>query len=240
MPRTDADRRIEELEAQLEQQRRLNQHLSRQLEKLLADVERLKKKPSRGRKRRKEREAKAAGRKEEGDPPKAPPRDEGDADDTEKGVPRREPLPDHLERHVEEHPLEAVTCCTAPVLEARDPKILERKTFVPARTAVKRVELHRAVCLCCGAEHTAETPPLAMPNGSMSAALIAFIVHGKCGLHLPLKRIIEDLLEKGLRMAKSTMSNVMRHAAELLVPIYDRIVAALFASDLIHVDGTGI
>jgi transposase len=105
---------------------------------------------------------------------------------------------------------------------------------------VKRVELHQAQCMCCGAMHTAETPPLAMPNGSMSAALIAYIVSGKCGLHLPLKRIMEVLLEKGLRMAKSTMSNVMRHASTLLIPVYDRIVAALFTGDLLHLDGTGI
>lgn len=241
MPRSDTDRRIEELEAQLAQRDRLNDHLSRQLAKLLDEVAKLKKKPSRGRKRKKEKEARAAGRKEEGEPPTAPPRDADVKADTEKGVPRRKPLPDQLERHIEEHALEAgVTCCGTPLLEERDPKVLERKTFIPARTAVKRVELHQAQCICCGALHTAETPPLAMPNGSMSAALIAFIVNSKCGLHLPLKRIMEVLLEKGLRMAKSTMSNVVRHVAELLIPIYDRIVAALFTSDLIHLDGTGI
>lgn len=240
MPPSDDRKRTEELEAELAQRDRLIENLSNQVAKLLDEVAKLKKKPSRGRKRRKEREERAAQRKEDGEPPKPPPRDAETEGDAEKGVPRREPLPDHLERHVEEHPIEAVACCSAPVLEARDPKVMERKTFIPARTAVKRVELHRAVCICCGAEHVAETPPLAMPNGSMSAALIAFIVHGKCGLHLPLKRLIEDLLDKGLRMAKSTMSNVVRHAAELLVPVYDRIVAALFASDLIHVDGTGI
>mgnify|MGYP002631864986 CR=1 FL=1 len=241
MPQSDADRRIEELEAQLAQQRRLNDHLSKQVARLLDEVAKLTKKPSRGRKRRKEREAKAAGRKEDGDPPEAPPRDAEVDTGTEQGVPRREPIPDHLERHVEEHSLDsAVTCCHTPVLEERDPKVLERKTFIPARTAVKRVELHQAQCMCCGAMHTAETPPLAMPNGSMSAALIAYIVSGKCGLHLPLKRIMEVLLEKGLRMAKSTMSNVMRHASTLLIPVYDRIVAALFTGDLLHLDGTGI
>jgi transposase len=241
MPQSDADRRIEELEAQLAQQRRLNDHLSKQVARLLDEVAKLTKKPSRGRERRKEREAKAAGRKEDGDPPEAPPRDAEVDTGTEQGVPRREPIPDHLERHVEEHSLDsAVTCCHTPVLEERDPKVLERKTFIPARTAVKRVELHQAQCMCCGAMHTAETPPLAMPNGSMSAALIAYIVSGKCGLHLPLKRIMEVLLEKGLRMAKSTMSNVMRHASTLLIPVYDRIVAALFTGDLLHLDGTGI
>ncbi len=244
MPRDDADRRNEYLEAQLAQRDRLIENLSNQVAKLLDEVAKLKKKkqkkPSRGRKRRKEREARAKGRTDDEEPPKAPARDEPD-DDGDKGVPRRGAIPEHLERHVEEHGLSVdVGCCSSPLLEARDPRVLERKTIIPEHVAVKRVELHRAQCMCCGAMHTAATPPLAMPNGSMSAALIAYVVHGKCGLHLPLKRILDVLLEKGMRVAKSTMSNVMRHAADLLVPVYDRIVAALFASDLIHLDGTGI
>jgi len=241
MPRSDADRRIEELEAQLAQRDRMIEHLTKQVSQLLDEVAKLTKKPSRGRKRRKEREARTKARKEQGAPPQAPARDDEPDGDGEKGVPRRGPLSDHLERRVEEHALSSdVTCCSTPLLEERDPKVLERRTVIPERVAVKRVELHRAQCVCCGAVHTAPTPPLAMPNGSMSAALIAYIVHGKCGLHLPLKRIMEVLLEKGMRLAKSTLSNVMRHAAELLVPVYDRIVATLFASNLIHLDGTGI
>ncbi len=238
----DALRRNQELEAQLAQRDRMIENLSAQVAKLLDEVAKLKKKPSRGRKRKKEREARARakGRTDDGEPPKAPARDEPE-DNGDKATPRRGPIPEHLERHVEEHTLsDDIGCCATPLLEARDPRVLERKTIIPEHVAVKRVELHRAQCLCCGTVHTAATPPLAMPNGSMSAALIAYVVHGKCGLHLPLKRILGVLMEKGMRVAKSTMSNVMRHAANLLIPIYDRIVAALFASDLIHLDGTGI
>ena len=217
------------------------EHLTKQVAQLLDEVAKLTKKPSRGRKRRKEREARAKTRGEKGEAPQAPARDDEPDGDGKKGIPRRGPLSEHLERQVEEHELSSdVTCCSTPLLEQRDPKVLERRTVIPERVAVKRVELHRAQCVCCGAMHTAPTPPLAMPNGSMSAALIAYIVHGKCGLHLPLKRIMEVLLEKGMRLAKSTLSNVMRHAAELLVPVYDRIVAALFASNVLHLDGTGI
>ena len=36
------------------------------------------------------------------------------------------------------------------------------------------------------------------------------------------------------------MSNIMRHAAGLVPPIVDRIVARLCEADLLHVDGTGI
>lgn len=243
MTREDAERKIARLEAELAQRDRLLEGLYKQVAKLLDEVARLSKQPSRGRARRKEREAKTARKRDaDADPPTPPDRDEDDDDDSPKGVPRREPIDGDLERDLEEHPLDPnkVSCCPTPLLESREPKVLERKTLVPAHVRVRRVELHRAQCLCCGAVHTAQTPPLAMPNGSLTAVLIAYIVNGKCGLHLPLSRLIADLMAKGLRMAKSTMSNVMRHASGLLIPVYDRIVAALFSSHLIHIDGTGI
>jgi transposase len=180
---------------------------------------------------------------EGGEPPKPPERAKRDKSDPAGGAgPRRGPLPGHLERHVAVHPLDPMiaACCLTPLLETRDPIVQERKDYVPASVRVERIELHRAQCVCCGTMHTAPMPPVAMPNGSMTAALIAFIVHGKCGLHLPLIRLIQELASKGLAMAKATMSNVMRHAADLLVPVYDRIVAALFAGGLVHVDGTGV
>jgi uncharacterized coiled-coil protein SlyX len=119
MPRSDAERRIEELEAQLAQRDRLIEHLSKQVEQLRDEVAKLTKKPSRGRKRRKEREARAKARQEEGDPPQAPARDDVTEGNNEKGVPRRGPIADHLEREVEEHDLSSdVTCCsTYPVTD---------------------------------------------------------------------------------------------------------------------------
>ena len=137
-------------------------------------------------------------------------------------------------------PSEEVPCCSTPLLEAQEPLVQERRDFVPAQVRVHRLTLHRARCVACGTLHTAPKPPLALPNGSLTASLIAFIVYGKCGLHLPLARLIEDLKAKGLQMAKSTMSNVMKHAAHLLTPIVDRIAAALFQGDLLHLDGTGV
>ena len=59
-------------------------------------------------------------------------------------------------------------------------------------------------------------------------------------MHLPLVRIIGELASKGLALAKATMSDAMRHVAGLLGPVADRIRAAVFAKDLVHVDGTGV
>jgi transposase len=249
MNRDDLIRRLEHLEADLTQQRRLNLMQQQLVVKLMGEIARLKenknknkkaKKKARSRKERMSRSSR--GSVSDDRPPKPPPRSEPENAQSPRGTPRRGPLPANLERQVEEHPVDStrIACCETPLLEARDPLVQERRDFVKAHVRVHRLELHRAECLCCGAMHTAETPPVAMPNGSMTASLIAFIVYGKCGLHLPLVRIIEDLAAKGLPIPKTTMSNMMRLAADLLTPIVDRIVAAMFLGDLLHLDGTGI
>ena len=184
----DAERRIEQLEAELAQRDRLLQGLQNQVVQLLDEVAKLSKKKSARGKRPKKRATKKGAKAptKAVEPPKPPERSGQDETKSEgKGVPRRGPLPEELERHVDEHPLDhqTVTCCLMPLLEARKPVVQERKDIVPAYTRVHRTELHRAECLCCGTMHTAPMPPVAMPNGSMTAALIAYIVNGKCGLH---------------------------------------------------------
>lgn len=244
MSSDDSTRRIEELEAELAQRDRLISGLQNQMAELLDQVAKLiesdkKKGNAKKRRKKKSRSTSDASAK---DAPKPPARRHDDEDVGPKGTPRRGPLPEDLPREVDEHPIDPgqVECCATPLLEEMDPVVQERRDLVQAYTRIRQTVLHRAGCLCCGTVHTAETPPVAMPNGSMTASLIAYIVYGKCGLHLPLARIVEWLSSMSLPVPKSTMSNVMRHAADLLTPIVDRIVAALFASEVLHLDGTGI
>jgi transposase len=239
MDPVDLARQNEELRAALAQQKRVIEVLSKQVGKLLDDVARLTKKRPKG-KPKKESERSSPDASTTTPPPKPPEPAERRPIEKPGGVPRRSALPEGLPRDIDTRGLPPVTCCENPWLEARDPIVREQRDFVPAKVQIRRIELHRAECLCCGTVHTAPMPPVAMPNGSMTAALLAFIVHGKCGLHLPLVRLIGELASKGLSIAKATMSNAMRHVAGLLGPIADRILAAIFAKDLVHVDGTGV
>jgi transposase len=228
----------ERLRARVAQQERQNRLLAEQVTRLLDEVAKLTKKSKKKGEKAPHHEPTPSS--DAAPAPKPPERSKSSSTNGDGGRPRRQPPPDHLERVVQPEPLGTPSCCAFPLLEAREPLVREQKDHVPARVLVRRIELHRAECLCCGTMHTAPMPPVAMPNGSMTAALVAMIVHGKCSLHLPLVRIMGELLAMGLAVAKSTMSNVMRHAAGLLTPIYDRIVAALFASGLVHLDGTGV
>ncbi len=87
---------------------------------------------------------------------------------------------------------------------------------------------------------TRPMPPTAVPGGNMTASFLAHLVYSKCGLHMPLARISKDLRNQGLRLASSTLSDAMGHAADLLTPINDGIVSELFAGPLLHLDGTGL
>jgi transposase len=232
---------LDELRAVVAQQKRVIDVLTQQVGKLLDEVAHLTKKSGKGKARKKETPPSSSGEAGSSEPPPKPPAaSERKASEKPSGVPRRGPLPADLPRHVDEQPLPMVACCATPLLEARDPLVREQRDFVPATVRVQQIKLHRAECLCCGTVHTAPMPPVAMPNGSMTAALLAFVVHGKCGLHLPLIRIIGELASKGLSLAKATMSNAMRHAAGLLRPIADRVLAGILAKNLVHVDGTGV
>ena len=241
MNNDDLLREIEDLKADLRQQHRLVKGLQRQVATLLNEIAKRdeKKNPKREKKRdKKKRRDKAASEKVA---PKAPSRTEQTAtDDGEKGVPRRGPPPEDVPRNTEHHGILGTPCCQAPNLVRGPDKIIEQRDFVPARVEVRRVELEQWVCQCCDATHAAPLPAMAVPTGSMTGRLLAHIAASKCAMHLPLIRIGEQLAILGFTMASSTMSDAMGLVSDLLTVIYDRIIARLFASPLIQLDGTGM
>jgi hypothetical protein len=175
-----AQAELDELRVVVAQQKRVIDVLAQQVGKLLGEAANLTKKPN-GKAKTKPPPRSSGEPGSSEPPPKPPAASERKASEKLPGVPRRGPLSADLPRNVDEQPLPAITCCATPLLEARDPLIREQRDFVPATVRVQQIKLHRAECLCCGAVHTAPMPPVAMPNGSMTAALLAFVVYGKCG-----------------------------------------------------------
>jgi len=159
-----------------------------------------------------------------------------------KGKPRRRRLPDHLER--QETVIDVETCrndnCQSTDLTEIGRQTSEKLVFRRACVYVLQTTRLTKVCNDCEKITTAPMPPTAVPRGQMTSSFLAHIAYCKCALHLPLSRIAEDVLFLGVRLASSTLCGVMVQVAMLLTPIYDRIVAALFASMLMHADGTGL
>ena len=157
-----------------------------------------------------------------------------------KGKPRREPLPAHLERIIQRVLLEACLGCGSSQLAQQEPLVLEKLAYVKAHVRVRRIVLDVAACLDCGDVSTAPLPPLAVPKGNLDATMLAWLAYAKCGLHLPADRIAKDLAHRGVHLASSTLADAFAKIAWLLEPVFDRLVAMLFAHDLIHADGTGM
>ena len=246
MSAEDPNARAEELEAELKQQRRLNSGLQQQMARLLDEVARLQAELAKKRKKKPKKgtggKTKAESKKDPpAEAPTAPVREEPEpAAAEDKGVPRRGPLPDHLERNTEHHGVTPCRCCSAPRVVQIAPKVIEQRDYVPARLEVHRVELEQYQCENCDAIHRAPMPPTALPNGSLTGRMLAHIAVGKCAMSLPLSRIAEQLATMGIRLASSTMCNAMGHIARLVEPIYDRITARLFGGPVLLMDATGM
>ncbi len=157
-----------------------------------------------------------------------------------KRKPRRGPPPAHLERDTEEIPVRDCPSCGSTNLAELPPEVSEKLDYVRAHVRVRRTVRQSVRCRGCRTLTTAPLPPTALPGGSMTASFLSHVAYQKCGLHLPLARIAEDLRHQGVTMASSTLCDVMKHVARLVEPIVDRIVKRLFASGLLHTDGTGL
>lgn len=247
MSTDDSIAMVEELRAELRQQRRLNQGLQQQMAKLLNEMAKLqskkdmkskKKKAKRGKKTQKKKPDPSSSPEEA---PQAPVRDKASVGDPqEKGVPKRNPMPTQLERQVEEYPVSPQSCCSTPKLIQRKPKVIKHLDYIPARVVVRGIVLEQCFCDSCGAEHRAPMPAVAVPTGVLSARMLALIAYNKCAMHLPSVRTAEFLSTLGIELASSTMCNAMSHVSKLLDCIYDRIVARLFSGPLLQLDGTGM
>ncbi len=121
MTSDEALQKIEELEAEIRQQRRLNQGLQGQVARILdqlAKLEGKKPKPKKRKGKRDKRPEAASGAPTEA--PTAPERRSDPEAKKARGVPRRTPLPDRFERNTERHAAEPFQCCAVPWLRQVD------------------------------------------------------------------------------------------------------------------------
>jgi transposase len=238
-------KKIEELTADLRMQRRLTQGMQRQMAELLNAVADLQKELDKKKKKKKKKSKKKGGKKQTSEcvideAPKAPDRKTVEKPNQPKGVPRWQPPPDHLARNTVHHRAHIGACCSAPLVVQGDDKVIEQRNYTPATVDVTQHRIEQWGCENCGVEHEAPLPEMALPTGSMSGNLLAWVAYNKCGINTSLARIGEYLATLGLRLASSTMCNAMAHVGRLLEPIYDRAIGRMLASPVVLLDGTGM
>ena len=157
---------------------------------------------------------------------------------------RRELDLDKLPHYRHEHDLsdadKQCSCCgrAKDRIGQDESKILE---YVPAKLEVHVHVRPKYACRYC--KNGVASPPVpARPiaRGIAGPGLIAQVVVSKFGDHLPLYRQEDFFTRHGLHIARSTLCDWVRAAADLLRPLYDRQKERVLKSSVLWTDDTPI
>jgi transposase len=157
---------------------------------------------------------------------------------------RRELDFDKLPHYRHEHDLSATDKQCSGCGRAKDrigqdeSRILE---YVPAKLEVHVHMRPKYACRYCQ-DGVASPPPPVRPitRGIAGPGLIAQIIVGKFGDHLPLYRQEDFFTRHGLHIPRSTLCDWVRAAAELLKPLYQRQKELVLQSPVLWTDDTPV
>jgi transposase len=171
--------------------------------------------------------------------------------------PRRDPhgravLPEHLERRDVVHDLteaeKLCPCCGEPRVcigeQATEQLDLEPARFFVRRTVKKSYACRRCDPTAVPAELRFQTAgptqvgPIA--KGLCGPGLLAHVITAKFADHTPLHRLSGQLARSGVSIARATLGDWLRQAADLLEPLYLLMHRRLLLSRVIHGDDTSV
>lgn len=155
-------------------------------------------------------------------------------------------IPDGLPQEVIEYELpESERLC--PVDGIPMPRIRWEESrqldYVPGK--LKEV-VHRRAVYACPKKHdeatlvTSPKPPQPVEKGLAAAGLLAQVVVGKFGDHLPGYRLEDIFSRHGVEIRRSTIYDWLAGAADLCKPLYELMKERVLASKVIHTDDTQV
>jgi len=156
----------------------------------------------------------------------------------------RNTLPDHLPRETVEHDLSEGEKCCPECGEQRQRigcETSEQLEFVPAVLKVLEHVRWKYACRICQ-EHVAVAPPPSRPieKGLPGPGLLSAIVVGKQADHLPLYRLEDVFARAGVELSRSTLCRWALQTADILEPLYRRMIERVRSSAAIHTDDTPV
>jgi transposase len=119
----------------------------------------------------------------------------------------------------------------------------EQVDFEPARL---KVVVHKRAVYACPEKHdeakliTAPKPPQPIEKGLAASGLLAAMVVGKFGDHLPGYRLEDILSRSGVDIRRSTIYDWLAATADLTRPLYKLMKQRVLASKVIHTDDTQV
>jgi transposase len=104
---------------------------------------------------------------------------------------------------------------------------------------VRRRHIQEVVACPCG-KHIAraEAPLRVFDRTQYGPGLIAYLIVSKCGDSMPTYRAEKHFARLGVPIARSTLGDLIHRAAEVLAPLYDRLLARIVADAHCQADET--
>jgi transposase len=119
----------------------------------------------------------------------------------------------------------------------------EQLEYTPARL---KVLIHKRAKYACPTKHdeaqvlTAAKPPQPIDKGLPGPGLLAAMVTGKFGDHLPGYRLEDILARQGVLIRRSTIYGWLAAAADLCLPLVVLLTQRVLASKVVHTDDTSV
>ena len=170
--------------------------------------------------------------------------DKQDSTSTEekpKNIPKRQKLPEHLERIDEVlNPDPICPDCGGESFRKIADDISESLEYIPA--SFKVIRHIRPRCACINCEKIVQAYPASKPiaRGMAGPGLLAHILVQKYCNHLPFYRQSEIYAREDIELSRSTMASWAGQCAALLQPLVEEIRKSIFASSHIHGDDTTV
>ena len=162
--------------------------------------------------------------------------------------PARRPLPENLPRERRVEPSPTVCPCCGGKLRKLGEDITETLERVPAQWKVIQHVREKLTCRTCESITQPPAPSHPIARGRAGPQLLAEVLFGKYGAHLPLNRQSDIYAREGVDLDVSTLADWVGASAATLMPLRDAIEAHVHAADAdrgsamrrIHVDDTTV
>ena len=154
--------------------------------------------------------------------------------------PVRAPLPAHLPRERVVIPAPSLCPCCQGKLVKLGEDITETLEVVPRQWKVIQTVREKFSCRACERITQPPAPFHPLPRGRAGAGLLATVLFGKYGLHLPLNRQSQGFAREGIELDVSTLADWVGACAAALSPLVELIRRHVLAAERIHGDDTTV
>jgi transposase len=154
--------------------------------------------------------------------------------------PARRPLPEHLPRQRIVYPAPTACACCGGELRKLGEDVTETLERVPASWFVIEHVREKMTCRRCEAITQPPAPFHPISRGRAGPNLLAEVVFGKFGLHLPLHRQSERFSREGVPIDVSTLADWVGAVTVALRPLTEAIEAYIRSAARLHADDTTV